>query len=108
MAVTPISGLMSAAGIGSIAPGDAVDHRGRRRGRTRRAASATRSRQALDSLQGTQNAADSLAQTAATGNLTDIHNYTIAATEASLTTELTVAVRDRAVEAFNEIMRMQV
>ena len=59
-------------------------------------------------MQGTQSAADSLAQTAATGNLTDIHNYTIAATEASLTTEITVAVRDRAVEAFNEIMRMQV
>ena len=64
--------------------------------------------QALDNVQASQNNADSLAQAAATGNLTDIHNYTIAATEASITTELTVAVRDRAVEAFNEIMRMQV
>jgi flagellar hook-basal body complex protein FliE len=64
--------------------------------------------QALDNLQASQDSADSLAQAAATGNLTDIHNYTIAATEASITTELTVAVRDRAVEAFNEIMRMQV
>jgi flagellar hook-basal body complex protein FliE len=107
MAVTPISGLMSAAGVGSIAPVTPS---------TTAAADATNSTgavgnsfsQALDSLQGTQSAADSLAQSAATGNLTDIHNYTIAATEASLTTELTVAVRDRAVEAFNEIMRMQV
>jgi flagellar hook-basal body complex protein FliE len=64
--------------------------------------------QALDNVQASQDNADSLAQAAATGNLTDIHNYTIAATEASITTELTVAVRDRAVEAFNEIMRMQV
>ena len=59
-------------------------------------------------MQGVQNNADGLAQAAATGSLTDIHNYTIAATEAQLTTELTVAVRDRAVGAFNEIMRMQI
>jgi flagellar hook-basal body complex protein FliE len=62
---------------------------------------------ALDNMQAAQNNADSLAVQAATGNLSDIHAYTIAATEASLTTELTVAVRNRAVESFNEIMRMQ-
>ena len=33
---------------------------------------------------------------------------TIAATQASLATELTVAVRNKAVEAFNDIMRMQI
>ena len=62
---------------------------------------------ALQNVQATQDTADSLAVQAATGTLTDVHNYTIAATEAQLTTDLTVAVRDRAVEAFNEIMRMQ-
>ena len=62
---------------------------------------------ALQGMQDTQNNANNLAVQAATGDLTDIHNYTIAATEAQLTTQLTVAVRDRAVEAFNEIMRMQ-
>jgi flagellar hook-basal body complex protein FliE len=61
----------------------------------------------LDGLQGTQDNADNLAVQAATGNLTDIHNYTIAATEAQIMTELTVAVRDRAVASFEEIMRMQ-
>ena len=32
----------------------------------------------------------------------------IAATQAQLATELTVAVRNKALESFNEIMRMQV
>ena len=58
-------------------------------------------------MQAAQDNADSLAVQAATGSLVDVHNYTIAATEAQLMTDLTVAVRDRAVESFNEIMRMQ-
>jgi flagellar hook-basal body complex protein FliE len=61
---------------------------------------------ALESLQATQSKADGLAVEAATGSLQDVHEYTIAATEASLATQLTVAVRNKAVEAFNDIMRM--
>ena len=63
---------------------------------------------ALQGVANSQNTANSLAVQAATGNLTDVHNYTIAATEASLQTEMTVAVRDRAVAAFNQIMAMQI
>ncbi len=63
---------------------------------------------ALEGLQATQNQADNLAVKAASGDLNDVHDYMIAAAEASLATEYTVAVRNRAVEAFNEIMRMQV
>jgi flagellar hook-basal body complex protein FliE len=63
---------------------------------------------ALQGMQDSQDSANSLAVQAATGDLTDVHNYTIAATEASLQTEMTVAVRDRAVAAFNQIMAMQV
>jgi len=64
--------------------------------------------QALDSLSGAQAKADNLAIQASTGNLTNVHDYMIAATEASLATQLTVAVRNKAVEAYQEIMRMQV
>ncbi|WP_432978705.1 flagellar hook-basal body complex protein FliE [Dactylosporangium sp. CA-233914] len=63
--------------------------------------------QGLQKLQDAQNTADNLAVEAATGRLTDVHDYIIAATEANLATSLTVAVRNRALDAFNEIMRMQ-
>lgn len=63
---------------------------------------------ALDELEATQDHADRLAVRAATGDLTDVHDYMIAATEAALQTEMTVAIRNRAIDAFNEIMRMPV
>jgi flagellar hook-basal body complex protein FliE len=62
----------------------------------------------IDRLEQVQDKSDQLAVKAATGDLNSIHDYTIAATEASVTTQLTVAVRNKAVDAFNEIMRMQV
>jgi len=63
---------------------------------------------ALANVQQSHTTADSLAQAAATGGPTDVHDYMIAATQANLATELTVAVRNKAVEAFNDIMRMQI
>jgi flagellar hook-basal body complex protein FliE len=61
----------------------------------------------LEKLQAAQTKSDDLAVKAATGSLTDVHDYMIASTEASLATQLTVAVRNKALDAFNEIMRMQ-
>jgi flagellar hook-basal body complex protein FliE len=63
---------------------------------------------ALENVNTQQAKADNLAEQAAVGQLRDPHEYMIAATEASLTTELTVAVRNKAVEAFNDIMRMSI
>ena len=63
---------------------------------------------ALDNVNAQQTKADGLAQQAAVGQLQDPHEYMIAATEASLSTELTVAIRNKAVEAFNDIMRMNI
>lgn len=61
----------------------------------------------LEQLQSLQSTSDNLAVKASTGDLTDIHDYMIAANEASVATELTVALRNKAVDAFTEIMRMQ-
>ncbi|ACZ23020.1 flagellar hook-basal body protein [Sanguibacter keddieii DSM 10542] len=62
---------------------------------------------AVGNLQSLQEKSNALAVRAVTGDLDDIHDYTIASSEAKLTLELTAAVRNKAVEAFSEIMRMQ-
>jgi flagellar hook-basal body complex protein FliE len=63
---------------------------------------------AVDQLQGLQSTSDGLATAAATGDLKDVHDYMIAAQEASLATETVVTLKNKAVEAFAEIMRMPI
>ncbi|MFD1505475.1 flagellar hook-basal body complex protein FliE [Georgenia yuyongxinii] len=62
---------------------------------------------AVDNLTAAQAKSSDLAVKAVTGDLDDVHDYTIAATEAAVTLELTAALRNKAVDAFTEIMRMQ-
>jgi flagellar hook-basal body complex protein FliE len=64
--------------------------------------------QGLSGLQGMHSKTESLALQAATGDLNAIHDYTIQATETQVATQLTTAVRNKALESFNEIMRMNV
>ena len=61
----------------------------------------------LEGVQASQSKADNLAVQVADGSLKDPAQYTMAATEASLGLQLTLAIRNKAVEAFQEIMRMQ-
>lgn len=63
---------------------------------------------AVDQLQQVQGHSDTLAVQAATGQLSNPQDYLLASTEASLDLQLTVAVRNKAIEAFNEIMRMPI
>jgi flagellar hook-basal body complex protein FliE len=62
----------------------------------------------IDQLESLNDNAANLSVKAATGDLNSIHDYTIAATEATTATQLTVAVTNKAIEAFNSIMNMQV
>jgi flagellar hook-basal body complex protein FliE len=62
---------------------------------------------AVDNLQSLQSTSNQLAVSAVTGSLDDIHKATIAATRAQITMELVSTVRNKGVDAFNEIMRMQ-
>jgi flagellar hook-basal body complex protein FliE len=62
----------------------------------------------LESVEQLQATSRELSVKAVSGELDEVHDYTIAATQAAVATELTVAVRNKAVEAFQEIMRMQV
>ncbi|WP_323102082.1 flagellar hook-basal body complex protein FliE [Intrasporangium sp. YIM S08009] len=62
---------------------------------------------AVDDLQQLQSTSNQLAVQAVTGSLDDIHSATIAATRAQVTLEVAAALRNKGVDAFNEIMRMQ-
>ena len=62
---------------------------------------------AVDNLQSLNATSNELAVRAVTGDLEDVHDYTIASTEAAVALELTAAIRNRAVDAFTQIMRMQ-
>jgi len=61
----------------------------------------------LESVQAAQQKQSDLAVQVAEGTLQDPAQYTMAANEAALGLQLTLAIRNKAVEAFQEIMRMQ-
>lgn len=62
----------------------------------------------LDQVSQLNDQANQLASQVATGSIDDIHQFTLAASKASLAVELTASIRNRAVEAYQDIMRMQV
>lgn len=62
---------------------------------------------AVDNVQALQSTANTLSLQAVTGNLDDIADATIAMTRAQTTLELVSTVRNKGVDAFNQIMNMQ-
>ena len=59
-------------------------------------------------LQTLQSTSDRYAAQAATGDLENVHDYMIASSEARLATDAVVTIKNKAVDAFNEIMRMSI
>lgn len=63
---------------------------------------------ALQTVSDTERNADLMAQDVAAGGDTPVHELMIATTKATLSVDMLVQVRNRAVEAYQEVMRMQV
>jgi flagellar hook-basal body complex protein FliE len=98
---------VSAAGVTPLAPLSFEDGASEPAGAASAGAFATSLTGAMENLQQLQSTSNELAVQAVTGDLQDIHQAMIASARASVTLDLVVAVRDRSVSAFNEIMRMQ-
>jgi flagellar hook-basal body complex protein FliE len=63
--------------------------------------------QGFDAVSSAQNNAENLAMQAATGTLVNPAEYTVAATQATLMTQLATTLESKAVQAFNTVMGMQ-
>ena len=63
--------------------------------------------QAIENVKESQQAADQSAQSLLMGQSDDLHTVMIQAEQAALALELTVQVTSKAINAYNEIMRMQ-
>lgn len=63
---------------------------------------------ALKAVSGTEHQADAIIESVATGGDAHIHDMMVAVSKAELSVDLLVQVRNRAVEAYQEIMRMQI
>jgi flagellar hook-basal body complex protein FliE len=62
----------------------------------------------MGSLQSLQDQADATAVTMAAGGPVDLHDVMIASEKAALGFQLALQLRNKVVEAYQEIMRMQV
>lgn len=62
----------------------------------------------LESLNESQLKSDSLIQSLATGGNVDLHTVTIAAEENDVNFRVAMAIRDKLVDAYREVMRMSV
>ncbi len=100
MAISPISAnplpLTPSGGNKTTGPQNAVEQLGKSFG------------QALDSLNSQQASSDQLIQQLAAGENVDVHNVMISATQTDVAFRVAIAMRDQLVQAYQEMMRMQI
>lgn len=101
-AITPLAGFSSVTPIGGLSASSAPPA-----GAAATKAPSINFADALHNVQSSIDNADVLSQQLATGELTDIHDYTVAASKAQLGVQLTVALRNQLMSSFQEVMRMQ-
>jgi len=65
-------------------------------------------RGAVREVNGLQIQADKVAAKLATGNIEDVHQAMVAMQKASLAMQFTIQVRNKVIEAYQEIMRTQI
>ncbi len=63
---------------------------------------------AIENLNQMQNESDHITEALASGKSVDLHEVMITAQKASITLETTVQMQQKAIDAYNEIMRMQI
>jgi flagellar hook-basal body complex protein FliE len=63
---------------------------------------------ALNNVNDLQNLSDKKTEALALGQINDLHDVMITAQKASVTLEATVEIQRKVIDAYNEIMRMQV
>jgi flagellar hook-basal body complex protein FliE len=94
--ITPVTGTAGINAAQSAAPTAAADGFGET------------INNALQAVSDSEFAADAIAESVATGGEATVQQLMVSMTKAQLNVDLLVQVRNRAVEAYQEIMRMQV
>jgi flagellar hook-basal body complex protein FliE len=101
MAIPPINPIKAVAANPTIAPANAP-------GATEKSNFGGTIKNALESVSAAEFQADAVATDIATGGNSGVHELMTAMAKAELGVELLVQVRNRALEAYQEVMRMQV
>ncbi len=65
-------------------------------------------KQAIENVNDAQQFSDKKTNALINGEINDLHDVMITAQKASITLETTVQIQQKAIDAYNEIMRMQV